>query len=303
MVKGSSGLSLIEIILITSVVSTILIAIIITINPIEQIKKGQDASTTNYTSEIFSSISRYHISNSKPLFTFTINTKDLESPEAQDIAKKLVQSSELKDSVIDPVRLPPVLLTANPSPLSYSLCFRPQSKSFRNNPKLCFYNSSGSILTDTSDCYICFTHNSTSNPPEQNSPGELSPTPNLCGHDPEYPNYPTTSFFLSDKFSIYGCDRYQVQDFSCDSYVWWTWGTPCESLCQPGQRCLKKKYSHPNIFSSDGFNCLIHYNEAVEYYCTNEPYSNCLNHPQKSSPDDFEHGCTNPVRSIKWKTP
>jgi len=273
--KFSLAFTLVEIIIIITILAVLTVGVLALINPVEQRAKGKDSGTYSLTNQILSAFDRYYLTRRALPYSEDITSTSLTLSPASSTISILTSQEELKASLLNSPSIQPILLTSYLDPVSYHLCFRPASKNFRENSQLCIYNSDGSTIV---------------------------PTPaDPCDQDPDFPHYPTTSMYLDDQFLEYGCDRFSVLDRSCLESTWSSLNTECDTYCQPGQRCLIKQYTSTTVNFIDFINCLTHSQDARQYYCTDEPYSNCINHPELSSDLDFDYGCSNPMRPYQWK--
>ena len=305
--KFSLAFTLVEIIIIITILAVLTVGVLALINPVEQRAKGKDSGTYSLTNQILSAFDRYYLTRRALPYSEDITSTSLTLSPASSTISILTSQEELKASLLNSPSIQPILLTSYLDPVSYHLCFRPASKNFRENSQLCIYNSDGSKqdTPDPNSCYLC-----TASIPQQNRPvtaltplaPTIVPTPaDPCDQDPDFPHYPTTSMYLDDQFLEYGCDRFSVLDRSCLESTWSSLNTECDTYCQPGQRCLIKQYTSTTVNFIDFINCLTHSQDARQYYCTDEPYSNCINHPELSSDLDFDYGCSNPMRPYQWK--
>lgn len=297
-----SGFTMIEILVIIAGIVILSIALLISLNPLEQLRKGWDMAVLKVASDIHSSIVRIYSTNLPLPWNENLEAVTFTSAEGKTLIENITSQGELKTGVsqLTGKRFSDIYFTAEAGKPDFTICFLPRSKTFTNLPET-RYNKVGQIVADcqAETCHYCIA----SIPPEEDDEGEIATPPprDYCAEfDPEYPKYPLTSN-LSDKYSIYGCTTYSTLDYSCSDYVWWTWNTPCRDICKTGQRCLGKVYSaNPADGFSKWLNCLTHSKDIKEYYCVDEPFANCQGHPLPASYPDFEFGCTNPTRPMKW---
>lgn len=283
-----SGFSLVELLIVVSLVTILTVAILTVINPAEQVKKANDAKTQNLISDIVTSALRYTGSTDNPLSSATVTAATLTQSQGQDMLNLLINAHELKNSVIDAPQLSQIFY--NYAAINhFSLCYQPLSQTYQKN-SLTHFDSTGTYQADctSSHCYYCL--------PEKPIVDVNAPTPtptpaDPCTFlDPEYPNFPWTCNY-SSRWSIYGCDDYCVVDMGCNG-------------CPPGSRRLRKMYSgNRGLPYSDPMKCILNWLVVQEDYCVPDPYANCTNHPLPSSntETDFYWGCTNPRRPYAWK--
>jgi prepilin-type N-terminal cleavage/methylation domain-containing protein len=313
----SRAFTLIELLIVIALISLLSTAAIVAINPLELMRRSQDAKVYEFISEI------YKVLSVKERFSQDYDAEPLSSSVSTVLIDKLVEIGELKNHVKNHEYLAKIYLSVKKTGDELALCFRPSSVSFVNDLDKTHYSSDGIINdTCTPNCYTCLSSRvDTPSPattpaaqyaseptptPITNYQAEPTPTPaNSCPISSDYPQLPTFSFFRSDKFSQYGCNGFQVIDYSCSSYVWETWNNiePCKSLCSPGQRCLMKRFLHVplDLFNPLYKSCNDHWLDAREFYCVDEPYANCAGYPYPSSDIQFVYGCSDPGRAIDWK--
>lgn len=169
--KRSAGFTLIELLIVIALLGALAVGLLATIDPFEQLKKGRDTSIRNTVSEFYNANLRYY--STKGYFPWgqgeTFNAMSLTDSAMTDASsgyvKKLIDAGELKNKFIDLAgvgNLAKVFVTST-SDESEAVCFKPESKSFQNDPNT-IYDDEGGDGTDckgaasgaaTGDCYFC----------------------------------------------------------------------------------------------------------------------------------------------------
>lgn len=275
--------TLIELLIVVSLIAVLSVSIISVINPIEQTKKASDAAIKVLLSDIFKAHLRYSSDASKDYFSEPVVAISLSSSESLPFIDTLISAKELKQSILADVNLKRIFLSAK-SINDITLCFLPESKSSQRSSENNF-DIQGQLKPTCLDnsCYYCLANIAplalVTPIPTQN--------PDPCASfDPEYPNYPHTTN-NSAKWAAYGCTNYSTTDMGCG----------VDNYCPSTQRHIKKGYY--SVPFSDL--CTLKWTKTTEDYCVPEPYANCVAHPNPSSDLDFNHGCTNPMRPMSWK--
>ncbi len=302
--KKLLAFTIVEMLIVVSLIAILSVAVLSLIHPKEQTNRATDTNIFKFATEIFLAIDRYDTNQNTPPFNQTFSNIYLNSESGLQIIQNLVDTQEIKSTALDSKFLDQLLFTGQPAPLQYSICFQPQSSMYRQDQDKCGY-----YKPDINDgCFVCISNisdDNTTTPTPTIAPTNIPQSTPTQSQDicdlTDYPPYPCTSFYASDDYAEYGCDRFQIDDRSCNEFVWRTWNTPCASICQPGERCLKKIYTAFDFLSPEGQNCYDHIPETTEYYCVGEPYANCTGYPGISTDYGFNFGCTNPMRAIEWK--
>lgn len=288
MFKFSShrAFTLVELLVVVSLIAVLSVSVMSIINPGEQNKKAFDARIKTLISEIFKAHLRYsQYGEGKYLPTPVVASK-INSPESRAFLDTLVSSGELKNDIISDKNMDRILLTTD-SLENVALCFLPQAKSNQVFSDDTRYDSEGYLRSDCDDklCYYCLASDSDTRNLDARITVIPTPTSSPCSiYSRAYPNFPFTTDFADKHTDL--CTNFSIHDRGCDT------------SCPSGQRHLVKSYySVPN---NPGCN-------FIEDYCVSEPYANCLNHPLPSSDLDFNWGCRdipsigNPQRPYSWK--
>jgi prepilin-type N-terminal cleavage/methylation domain-containing protein len=170
---SSKGFTLIELLVVLGILGILAAALLAAINPVEQLRKGQDTSLKNVATEFVASTTSYYSTlNALPWFSVVNGGANCYSGGSTLTAvglgnlagciTTLVTNGELKSSFSQTTNLSKVTVT-NPDPLSGNAgdvvaCFAPQSKSQQLDPNT-KYNSDGSIKAGCpatgGACYWC----------------------------------------------------------------------------------------------------------------------------------------------------
>lgn len=289
--KRKNGFTLIELLIVVATLGLLIVVVVVTINPIEQIKKARDTSTLNTASELLGAIIRSATTTNKSPLETEAKGVVISLPEGQKIVSAVVTGGELKSSFQDTTKnmRNNLYLTGKVDLASLYLCFVPESESYRESNLTAYDKYGASENCSNNTCYLCLgndyltTKDGGQQPPTSS---QVVPVQDPCdGYSSEYPQYPFTCE-NSSKWSVYGCTNFCVADYGCDSY------------CPSGQRHLSKDYYSAN--SAQFLNCLLHSRSLEEHYCVSGEAANCSEKPTRSSTSDFNWGCTNPRRPYSW---
>lgn len=295
---AQKGFTLIEILIVIAILAVIVVAILMALSPLEQINRSRDSAILQTATELYEATTRM-MANSQPTpWETPLSGVVMASAEGESVIVKIVAVSELKASFssTNHSNLQRIFLTASEGYENRALCFLPLSEAFRQHQLTQFTRTGEPVqnLCPDEGCYFCLNETSGISPTE-NRPLSLEDMTEeeLCADfNPEYPYFAMTTNF-SSTFSHFGCTNYAVDDLGCDT-----------GRCPAGQRSLIKQYYNPltNNNVRDWTNCTLHMQEAREYYCVNEPHARCdINqNGYWTGGDDFEWGCSQPRRPIRW---
>lgn len=156
----SKGFTLIELLIVIALLGALAVGLLATIDPFEQLKKGNDTSTRNTVSEFYNAAIRYYAINHQ----FPWGTEAMGPSSLYDISvhlDALASAGELKAKFIDLATTSQLARISVYSPTSDQLavCFRPESKSMRRDPAV-LYDGKGSALSGcptsaSVECYWC----------------------------------------------------------------------------------------------------------------------------------------------------
>jgi len=280
----SRGFTIVELLIVVSLIAILSVSILAVVNPIEQINKSQDVKVKNLLTEIFKAHIQHSLESSENYSVSPLVASALSSVESQPFIDALISSQSLKNTSSSDPNLGKIFITSD-SIDKVVLCYLPKAIANQVSKEPHFDNQGNPKDTCSSKgCYYCLS-SIVSDIAVISTPTPASAIGPCSGFDPERPNFPFTSNY-SSKWSVYGCTNYSVND-----------SRGCDSFCPSGQRHLIKSY-YGVPFSAV---CLSKTAITTENYCVAEPYANCAAHPNSSSDLDFNYGCTNPRRPYSWK--
>ena len=156
----SKGFTLIELLIVIALLGALAVGLLAALDPFEQLKKGTDTGTRSTVSEVHGAIIRYYaIKGWMPWCTATDVCDDMttavnlsESPMNTALSR-IADSGELKSNFTELAssNLGKIWVHSNSSNDSVSVCFQPQSKSFRCDPNT-RYNKDGTVHSPSTDC-------------------------------------------------------------------------------------------------------------------------------------------------------
>ena len=134
------GFTLVELLIVIALLGALAIGLLATVDPFEQLKKGRDTATRNTVSELYNGFIRYYAINSKFPWNTTGQTGVTASLSAMSgYISAVANAGELKEKFIDLAttgRLAKITISST-SPTGtkeqISVCYAPESKSFRND--------------------------------------------------------------------------------------------------------------------------------------------------------------------------
>lgn len=160
------GFTLIELLIVIALLGALAVGLLATIDPFEQLKKGRDTSIRNTVAEFYNANLRYF--STKGQFAWgtgsTFTAKALNTM-GTDITE-LINVGELKNKFVELAgtgNLAKIYVTSTAAE-NISVCFKPESKSFQEDP-VNFFGSDGVTSATTCksqtsgtagiDCYYC----------------------------------------------------------------------------------------------------------------------------------------------------
>lgn len=283
-----TGFTLIETVIALAIISLITLSLLTLFNPIENIRKSQDAATYVAAKNIISAILRFNTSDDKSPLSSDLIASPISDTSSESMLTKLIETQELKQSFLpySKTKIAPLYFTITKDLKKLKVCYVPTSKHYKSHPST-LYDASGEPTNCTNNaCHLCLDSSQiiTSSPLPSSTPIQ---TPSCDPFNPAYPNYAFTCNSLST-WSQYGCDHFCVADLGCQ-----------DSYCPPGSRHLRKTFTGTGV--TNFLSCIVHTSETNEDYCVSDTYANCQSIPYSSSTSDYVWGCTNPVRPYTWK--
>lgn len=155
------GFTLIEILIILALLGALALGLIATIDPFEQLKKGRDATNGDIAGNVYDAIVRTYAARGSYPWSSTITAAALNSSDGTNLVNSLIHVGELKNNFSELAgnRLSELYVTVSADGSTVSVCFEPESKSYKNSPQYT-YNRGGQI-TDCGreTCYTCVGNN------------------------------------------------------------------------------------------------------------------------------------------------
>lgn len=150
----NKAFTLIELLIVISLLGVLAIVSLAALDPFEQLKKGADTGVRNTVSEVHGAIIRYYaVRGNMPWTSNTIGPIDLSSGYEQVGIQRIVETGELKtdfSALAGSDRLRKITVIGTKE--SVTVCFRPESKSFRSDPNTKYDNSGREKGTGTNNC-------------------------------------------------------------------------------------------------------------------------------------------------------
>lgn len=154
------GFTLVELLIVIALLGALAIGLLATVDPFEQLKKGRDTATRNTVSELYNGFIRYYAINSRfPWGTAGLTGAILSGSGMLNYITEVANAGELKEKFVDLAttgRLAKISITStSPSGAGIakeqvSVCYSPESKSFRKDDNTMF-NISGDTV-NISNC-------------------------------------------------------------------------------------------------------------------------------------------------------
>lgn len=163
--QNLKGFTLIELLVVIGILGILAAALIATIDPFEQLKKGNDTNSKNVTVEFLNANIRYYTTRGAlPWATgqvsgCTSSATSLNAAGATNCIDGLIADGELKSAFANATSILGTISYTGTA-TSVVACFRPVSKSQLRDPNT-IYNSSGTLTTGcisqggSTNCYWC----------------------------------------------------------------------------------------------------------------------------------------------------
>jgi prepilin-type N-terminal cleavage/methylation domain-containing protein len=174
--RKNYGFTLIELLIVIALLGALAVGLLATVDPFEQLKKGQDTSIRNTTAEIYNAAIRYYAirnsfpwSEGAPSGITGLVLSDGEFTNTGGFLDDIISAGELKPEFVQLAagNLDSIYLTSTTDGTiqqNVAVCFQPQSKSFMNDKNSKFSQSAvieGNCLgvnpgsTGASGCFWC----------------------------------------------------------------------------------------------------------------------------------------------------
>lgn len=293
----SKAFTLIEILIVVTILGILAAVVVSALDPIEQINRGRDTALIQTSENFVSAVQRYEVITNKMPWQDDLNQEVLTSNPSQSIFSTLTTIGELKSSFSNSNvnNLAQLYLTAETENAFFRVCFAPKSFAYQQHPQTLFFRDGSfneSCFNNREGCFFCLGDFEVEEVIAEAIPEEPTDTNHAPPQDedpcsdfnPERPNLPWTTNY-TDAYSQYGCTNYSITDRGCDAY------------CPEGQRHLVQRY----YSYGEGFlQCQSHDSETIVHFCVSDPYARCDLRSGRSSLSHFEWGCTNPRRPMLW---
>ena len=169
--KSSKGFTLIELLVVIGILGILAAALLQTIDPFEQLKKGRDTVKRNTAIEVLNANIRYYATHSE--FPWTVAASPCTTPVAAGSSLKdlttcitvLQTEGELKTKFTEAVQSTgddqKIFVNYDAAASTINVCFRPESKSFALD-KLTKYGQNGTgavgcpAVPPAGGCFQCF---------------------------------------------------------------------------------------------------------------------------------------------------
>jgi prepilin-type N-terminal cleavage/methylation domain-containing protein len=165
--RKNIGFTLVELLIVIALLGALLIGLLVALDPIEQIRRGQDAGIRNTASEFFNAVNRYYTNKGQfPWGTSTMNAQSIWVAGGNSVTE-LIEAGELKSNFwtrAGSSTLSRILMNST-SATDLAVCFEPISKAMQKDPVTIFGSNgltSGATCrsqttgTAGANCFICF---------------------------------------------------------------------------------------------------------------------------------------------------
>lgn len=236
--------TLVELLIVVALVGALVIGLLATIDPFEQLKRGRDNSKQSISVDINNALIRiFGIKGSFPV-DHDLSGVKLDTVEGLQILQAVGQAGELKENFPKYAgkNLSSIYLTVAKDGSRVIVCFTPESKAFSSHDNA-YYTASGDLVDDctTESCYACVGNGLATRPggsgsdsggsetepsptvtPVSTLTSTPTPTVSVCSTDPVPP--PTVSISTPDSVVTAGTPfTITVSAYSCAGLaaVWW----------------------------------------------------------------------------------
>ncbi len=161
MKKNLQGFTLIELLIVIALLGALAVGLLAALDPFEQLKKGTDTGIRNTVSEIQGAVIRYYaIKTRMPWGNTTITGIAGTGGPFSTYLQSVIDTGELKKDFFNLAEDQLDNIYINASEQNITVCFQPQSKSFRSDNNTKFSETGGTPSgtcpdADSISCYWC----------------------------------------------------------------------------------------------------------------------------------------------------
>lgn len=165
--RKSKGFTLIELLIVVALLGALAVALIATVDPFEQLKKGTDTAARNTSTELYKAIIQYYTTKGTFPWTTDIVSINASSTAMTGHIAALIALGELKTNfqALAQTPLTKIFLTSTTdgsgNRQNIAVCYLPDSKSFRNEANAKYTSvgagAAGCLATASTGtaCYWC----------------------------------------------------------------------------------------------------------------------------------------------------
>ncbi len=180
--KSNNAFTLIEILIVITIIAVLSMIVLTAINPIEQINHSRDTATLQDSSQLYSALIRQLVMRQRSPWVENFQAEPLDSQRGQSIINQLVENKELKNSYLHKNSLGKIYLTTQ-NTSDFIICFLPKSKNFAQHTVFGYFNQLGEKITDCDQqqCYVCINGDNIAQLPDEDQEIQpsASPSPSL----------------------------------------------------------------------------------------------------------------------------
>ncbi len=154
---NKKAFTLIELLIVVTLIALLSVALIATIKPTEQKAKASDSRVKALISEIFKAHLRYSSDKDIRYFSQPVSATAINSPMALNFIQELIFVKELRENILSDPYLNQVLLTAYKNEDNIALCYLPKAKSNQGYSSDTRFDSEGYSDQNCQEhqCYYC----------------------------------------------------------------------------------------------------------------------------------------------------
>ncbi len=153
--RNQRGFTLIELLVVIGILGVLAALLLATLDPLEQIKKGQDTQSREVAAEYISANTRYYGNTGTVPCTYTTGAQLLTAVTGTCISA-LVTGGELKSTFGSQATVLGTVSISQQTGASLVACFKPQSKAVVSDPNTKYTNIGAATCTvGSGTCYYC----------------------------------------------------------------------------------------------------------------------------------------------------